>query len=161
MVVSIVNLKHPDIDLSSYVGQMTTLKDELASILSKSTNDETSQSKMDRVFMIILLLNLEPDFENIKEQILTRAIVLTFVQGLTQLLRHTSTATQSMRSKITPDNSMMVSQSHSQSYSRGGRGSNRDRGQLPHCTYSNKLATPVIDASGLYLSSSYSYKAPC
>ena len=47
MVVSIVNLKDPDMDLSSYVGQMTALKDELASILSKSTNDETSQSKMD------------------------------------------------------------------------------------------------------------------
>ena len=35
---------------------MSALKDELLSILSKSTNAETSQSKMDRVFMIILLL---------------------------------------------------------------------------------------------------------
>ena len=52
---------------------MSALKDELISILSKSTNTETSLSKTDRVFMIILLLNLGPDFENIREQILTRA----------------------------------------------------------------------------------------
>ena len=46
---------------------MFALKDELASILPKSTNVETSQSKMDRVFMIILLLNLGPNFENFRE----------------------------------------------------------------------------------------------
>ena len=50
---------------------MSALKDELAFNLPKSTNVETSQSKMDRVFMIILLLNLGPDFENIQDQILT------------------------------------------------------------------------------------------
>ena len=50
---------------------MSTLKDELASILPKYTNVETSQLKMDQVFMIILLLNLKPNFENIREQILT------------------------------------------------------------------------------------------
>ena len=49
-------------DISSYGGRMSTLKDELISILPKSTNTETSLSKMDRVFMIILLLNLRPDF---------------------------------------------------------------------------------------------------
>ena len=46
---------------------MSALKDELTSILPKSTNVETSQSKMNRVFMIILLLNLGPDFENFRE----------------------------------------------------------------------------------------------
>ena len=52
-------------DISSYGGRMSALKDELASILQKSANVETSQSKMDLVFMIILLLNLGPDFKNI------------------------------------------------------------------------------------------------
>ena len=82
-------------------------------ILSKSTNDDTSQSKMDRVFMIILLLNLRPDFENIQEQILTGAVILNFDETLAWLLRHTSIATQSMRIEITLDTSVMVSQSHS------------------------------------------------
>ena len=72
---------------------MFALKDELASIFSKSTNVETSQSKMDRVFMTILLLNLGPDFENIREQILTGTIIPNFDEALAQLLRLTSTTT--------------------------------------------------------------------
>ena len=90
---------------------MSALKDELISILPKSTNIETSLSKMDRVFMIILLLNLGPDFENIQEQILIGAVIPNFDEVLAQLLRHTSTVTQSMRSEITLDTSVMVSQS--------------------------------------------------
>ena len=72
---------------------MSALKDEFISIFPKSTNIETSLSKMDRVFMIILLLNLEPDFENIREQILTGAVISNFNEAFTRLLRHTSTAT--------------------------------------------------------------------
>ena len=106
---SIANLKQLGMNISSYSGWMSALKDELASILPKSTNAETSQSKMDRVFMIILLLNLEPDFGNIREQILTGAIIPNFDEALARLLRHTSTATQFMRSEITPNTSVMVS----------------------------------------------------
>ena len=65
---------------------MSALKDELAFNLSKSTNVETSQLKMDRVFMIILLLNLGPDFENIREQILTVSVIPNFDEALARLL---------------------------------------------------------------------------
>ena len=81
--------------------------------------------------MIILLLNLGPDFENIREQILTGAVIPNFDETLARLLRHTSTATQSMRLEITPDTLVMVSQSLSRGDSKGGRGSNRGRGQRP------------------------------
>ena len=81
---------------------MSALKDELISIVPMSTI---------RVFMIILLLNLGPDFENIQEQILTGAVIPDFDETLARLLHHTSTATQSMRSETTPDTSEMVSQS--------------------------------------------------
>ena len=74
--------------------------------------------------MIILLLNIKPDFENIREQILTGAVIQNFDEALARLLRHTSTVTQSIRSYITPDTYVMVSQSHSRSDSRGGSGSN-------------------------------------
>ena len=118
---------------------MSALKDELVSILSKSTNVETSQSKMDRDFMIILLLNLGLDFENIQEQILTGAVIPNIDEALARLLRHTSTVTRSMRSEITSDTSMMVSQSHSRSDSKGGHSSNRSREQRPQCTYCHRL----------------------
>ena len=67
------------------------------------------------------------------------AIIPNFDEALAWLLRHTSTATQSMRFEITPDTSMMVSQSLSRGDSRGGRGSNRGRGQRPQCTYCHRL----------------------
>ena len=139
VISSIAYLKQLNMDISSYGGRMSALKDELISILPKSTNTETSLSKMDRVFMIIFLLNLEPDFENIWEQILTGAVIPNFYEALARLLRHTSTATQSMRFEITPNTSVMVSQSHSRSDSRGGRSSNRGRGQRPQCTYCHRL----------------------
>ena len=117
---------------------MSTLKDKLVSILPKSTNTETSQSNMDKVFMIILLLNLKPDFEHIQEQILTRAVIPNFDEVVARLLCHTSTSSKSMRSEITPDTSVMVSQSHSHNDSRGRRRSTRGRGQRPQCTYCHR-----------------------
>ena len=56
--------------------------------------------------MIILQLNRRPDFEKIQEQILTGAIIPNFDEALARLLCHTSTATQSMHSEITPDTSL-------------------------------------------------------
>ena len=41
VISSITNLKHPGMDISSYGGRMSALKDELVSILLKSTNAET------------------------------------------------------------------------------------------------------------------------
>ena len=89
--------------------------------------------------MIILLLNLGPDFENIWEQILTGAVIPDFDEALARLLRRTSIATQSMQSEITPDTSVIVSQSLSQGDSKGGRSSNRGRGQRLQCTYCHRL----------------------
>ena len=128
VISSIANLKQLGMDISSCGGQMSAFKDELVSILLKSTNAETSQPKMDRVFMIILLLNLGPNFENIREQILIGAVIPNFDEDLARLLRHTSTATQSMRSEIKSNTSMMVSQSYSRCDSKGGHDSARGRG---------------------------------
>ena len=139
VISSIANLKQLSMDISSYSGQMFVLKDELVSILPKSSNTWTSLSKMDRVFMIILLLNLGPGFENIQEQILTGVVILNFDEALARLLRHTPTTTQSMCSEITLNTSVMVSQSHSQSDSRGGSSSNRGRGPHPQCTCYHRL----------------------
>ena len=47
VIFSIANLKQLGMGISSYGGRRSTLKDELTSILPKSTNTKTSQSKMD------------------------------------------------------------------------------------------------------------------
>ena len=58
VISSIANLTHTGMELSSYVGQMSALKNEFSSIMPKSTNVETSQSKINRVLMILTLLSL-------------------------------------------------------------------------------------------------------
>ena len=130
---------------------MSILKDELASILPKSTNANTSQSKIDRVFMIILLLNLGPDFENIWEQILTRAVIQNFDEVVARLLCHTSTTTQSMHFEITPDTSVMVSQSHSRSDSRGD--------MVTTEVEDNVLTTPTVTGLDTLMINAISYMA--
>lgn len=55
-------------EFSSFVGRMTTLKDEFSSILSKSTDAKTSPSKTDQVFIMLTFLKLRPKFGNIKDK---------------------------------------------------------------------------------------------
>ena len=47
VISSVANLKQLGMDISSYGGRMSVFKDELISILPKSTNTETFLSKMD------------------------------------------------------------------------------------------------------------------
>ena len=61
IISSIANLTQLNMDISSYGGRMFAVTDELASILLKFINVETTLSKKDRVFMIIFLLNLGLD----------------------------------------------------------------------------------------------------
>ena len=73
---------------------MSSLKDEFLSIMSKSTNIGTSQSKIDQVFMILTLIGLRSNLNTIREQILTGPIVLTFDEVFARLLRHSFNTTQ-------------------------------------------------------------------
>ena len=138
VISSIANLKQPDMDLSSYGGWISGLKDELASILSKSTNVETSQSKMDRVFIIFFCLT--------SGQILRTSRIRYSLEKLSQTLMGLllgyfaipppQLSPYDMRLHHT---SVIVSQSHSRSDSRGGSGSSRGRGQRSHCKYCYRL----------------------
>ena len=142
IISSIVNLKHNETDLSTYIGWMSSLKDEFLSIMPKSTNIETSQSKTNRAFMILTLIGLLSDLDTIQEQIFIGPFVPTFDEVFTRLLRHSSTTTQSLPPENTQDTSMVVSQPSSRSDSQSGRRSNRG---ITHTATS--LAIPVIVAT--------------
>ena len=64
--------------LSSFVGRMSALKNELLSILPKVTDAKTYLSNMDQICMILTLIKLGTEFDNIREQILTSSTILTF-----------------------------------------------------------------------------------
>ena len=81
--------------LSSFVGQMSALKNELLFVLPKATDAKTYLSNMDQIFMILTLIKLSTKFDNIQGQILNGSAIPTFDDIFARLLRHSSIVTRS------------------------------------------------------------------
>ena len=125
-------------ELSSFIGRMSALKNELLSVLPKVVDSETYLSNMDQIFMILTLIKLGTEFDNIWEQILTDSTIPTFDDNFARLLCHSSTATRSRPSEVSNETLVMLAPSYSRGDSRSIHGGYRDRGQRPHCTYYNR-----------------------
>ena len=125
-------------ELSSFVGRMFALKNELLSILPKVTDAKTYLSNMGQIFMILTLIKLGTGFDNIREQIFIGSTIPTFDNIFARLLRHSSTATRSQPSEVSNETSVMLAPSHPRDDSWSIHGGCRGRGQRPHCTYCNR-----------------------
>ena len=109
-------------DLSSFVGKMSTLRNELLSVLPKVTDVETYLSNMDQNFMIVTLIKHGTEFDNIREQVLTRSTIPTFDDIFAWLICHSSTGTRSRPSEVSNETSVMLAPSHPRGNSRSIRG---------------------------------------
>ena len=125
-------------ELSSFVGRMSALKNELLAVLPKVTHAKTYLSNMDQTFMILTLIKLGTGIDNIREQILIGSTISTFDDIFSRSLHHSSTATQSRLSEVSNETSVMLALSHPHGDSRSIHGGHRGRGQQPHCTYYNR-----------------------
>ena len=114
-------------ELSSFIGRMSILKNELLFVLL-----------LDQICMILTLIKLGTKFDNIREQILTSSTISTFDNIFARLLRHSSTTTWSRPSEVSNETSVMLAPSHPRGDSRSIRGDHRGRGQRPHYTYCNR-----------------------
>ncbi|RVW83299.1 Retrovirus-related Pol polyprotein from transposon RE1 [Vitis vinifera] len=130
---SIVNVRQQDMDLSTYIGQIASLKEEFLTVMPLTTDVGDQRTQIDKFFMVLMLIGLCPDLETVRYQILGNSSVPSLDDMFARLLRISST--RPLPSDNTPDSSVLVSQTNS----RGGRSGNRGRGQRPHCTYCNKL----------------------
>ncbi|RVW98461.1 Retrovirus-related Pol polyprotein from transposon TNT 1-94 [Vitis vinifera] len=130
---AIVHLSQQDLDLSTYIGQITSLKEEFLTVMPLTPDVGAQQTQLDKFFMVLTLIGLRPDLESIRDQILGSSSVPSLDDVFARLLRISST--QTLPSDSTSDSSVLVSQTTS----RGGRSGTRGRGQRPHCTYCNKL----------------------
>nr|CAN81940.1 hypothetical protein VITISV_007358 [Vitis vinifera] len=130
---SIVNVRQQDMDLSTYIGQIASLKEEFLTVMPLTTDVGDQRIQIDKFFMVLTLIGLRPDLETVRNQILGSSSVPSLDDVFARLLRISST--QTLPSDNTSDSSVLVSQTNS----RGGRSGNRGRGQRPHCTYCNKL----------------------
>ena len=120
-------------DLSTYIGQIASLKEEFLTMMPFTTDVGDQRTQIDKFFMVLTLIGLCPDLETVRDQILGNSSVPSLDDVFAHLLCISST--QTLPSDNTSDSSVLVSQTNS----RGGRSGNRGRGQCPHCTYYNKL----------------------
>ncbi|RVW32653.1 putative mitochondrial protein [Vitis vinifera] len=130
---AIVHISQQDLDLSTYIGQIASLKEQFLTVMPLTPDVGAQQTQLDKFFMVLTLIGLRPDLEPIRDQILGSSSVSSLDDVFARLLRISST--QTLPSDSASDSSVLVSQTTS----RGGRSGTRGRGQRPHCTYCNKL----------------------
>ena len=130
---AIVNIRQQDMDLSNYIGQIASLKEEFLTLMPLTSDVGAQQTQVDKFFMVLTLIGLRPDLETLRDQILGSPSVPSLDDVFARLLRISSTQTLPSDSPL--DSSVLVSHTNL----RGGRSGTRGRGQRPHCSYCNKF----------------------
>ncbi|RVW53636.1 Retrovirus-related Pol polyprotein from transposon RE2 [Vitis vinifera] len=67
---AIVHLSQQDLDLSTYIGQIASLKEEFLTVMPLTPDVGAQQTQLDKFFMVLTLIGLRPDLESIRDQIL-------------------------------------------------------------------------------------------
>ena len=115
---AIVNIRQQDMDLSNYIGQIASLKEEFLTPMPLTSDVRAQQMQIDKFFMVLTLISLRPDLETIRDQILSSPSVPSLDDVFARLLRISST--QTLPSDSTSDSFLLVSQTNL----RGGRSGN-------------------------------------
>ena len=119
---SIVNVRQQDMDLSTYIGQIASLKEEFLIVMPLTTDVGDQQTQIDKFFMVLTLIGLRPNLETVRDQILGSSFVPSLDDMFARLFRIFST--QTLPFDNTSNSSVLVSQTNS----RGERNGNRGRG---------------------------------
>ncbi|RVW98482.1 hypothetical protein CK203_026809 [Vitis vinifera] len=64
---SIVNVRQQDIDLSTYIGQIASLKEEFLTVMPLTTDVGDQRTQIDKFFMVLTLIGLHPDLETVRD----------------------------------------------------------------------------------------------
>ncbi|RVW73710.1 hypothetical protein CK203_054994 [Vitis vinifera] len=107
---AIVHISQQDLDLSTYIGQIASLKEEFLTVMPLTPDVGAQQTQLDKFFMVLTLIGLRPDLEPVRDQILGSSSIPSLDDVFARLLP----------------------------LEEAGSGT-RGRGQRPHCTYCNKL----------------------
>ncbi|RVW26625.1 Retrovirus-related Pol polyprotein from transposon RE1 [Vitis vinifera] len=67
---AIVHISQQDLDLSTYIGQIASLKEEFLTVMPHTPDVGAQQTQLDKFFMVLTLIGLRPDLEPIRDQIL-------------------------------------------------------------------------------------------
>ncbi|RVW97213.1 Retrovirus-related Pol polyprotein from transposon RE1 [Vitis vinifera] len=105
---AIVHLSQQDLDLSTYIGQIASLKEQFLTVMPLTPDVGAQQTQLDKFFMVLTLIGLRPDLEPIRDQILGSSSVPSLDDVFARLLRISST--QTLPSDSASDSSVLVSQ---------------------------------------------------
>ncbi|RVW74980.1 Retrovirus-related Pol polyprotein from transposon RE1 [Vitis vinifera] len=73
---SIVHISQQDLDLSTYIGQIASLKEEFLTVMPLTPDVGAQQTQLDKFFMVLTLIGLRPDLEPVRDQILVLKLAL-------------------------------------------------------------------------------------
>ncbi|RVW33080.1 Retrovirus-related Pol polyprotein from transposon RE1 [Vitis vinifera] len=62
---AIVHISQQDLDLSTYIGQIASLKEEFLTVMPLTPDVGAQQTQLDKFFMVLTLIGLRPDLEPI------------------------------------------------------------------------------------------------
>ena len=80
-------------DLSNYIGQIASLKEEFLTLMSLTSDVGAQQTQIDKFFMVLTLIGLHPDLETVRDQILGSPSVPSLDDVFARLLSISSTQT--------------------------------------------------------------------
>ncbi|RVW28267.1 Retrovirus-related Pol polyprotein from transposon RE1 [Vitis vinifera] len=84
-------LCNQDMDLSTYIGRIASLKEEFLTLMPFTNGAEAQQIQTDKFFMVLTLIGLRPDLESVRDQILASPSVPSLDDVFARLLRLSST----------------------------------------------------------------------
>ncbi|RVW23183.1 Retrovirus-related Pol polyprotein from transposon TNT 1-94 [Vitis vinifera] len=84
---AIVHLSQQDLDLSTYIGQIASLKEQFLTVMPLTPDVGAQQTQLDKFFMVLTLIGLRPDLEPIRDQILGSSSVPSLDDVFARLLR--------------------------------------------------------------------------
>ncbi|RVW96919.1 Retrovirus-related Pol polyprotein from transposon RE2 [Vitis vinifera] len=90
---AIVHISQQDLDLSTYIGQIASLKEEFLTVMPLPPDVGAQQTQLDKFFMVLTLIGLRPDLEPVRDQILGSSSVPSLDDVFARLLRISSTQT--------------------------------------------------------------------
>ncbi|RVW31092.1 hypothetical protein CK203_093151 [Vitis vinifera] len=84
---AIVHISQQDLDLSTYIGQIASLKEEFLTVMPLTPDVGAQQTQLDKFFMVLTLIGLRPDLEPIRDHILGSSSVPSLDDVFARLLR--------------------------------------------------------------------------
>ncbi|RVW29613.1 Retrovirus-related Pol polyprotein from transposon TNT 1-94 [Vitis vinifera] len=77
---AIVHISQQDLDLSTYIGQIASLKEEFLTMMPLTPDVGAQQTQLDKFFLVLTLIGLRPDLEPFLTQPLEEDAVVTEVE---------------------------------------------------------------------------------